>query len=275
MAGPREAFCVWARPLVLQIILLSLCALSAALSSTPTSVCAQDVQQSALARSLFEEGVALADKSDWVSAADRFGRAYSLRPTSGIAFNWASVLIETGQLLHAQELLVSVVRDSAADAQLRGDSQVMLDSLSKRIAHLQVHLTGGLDAQTTLLVDSLPWPRAAWDIASPIDPGAHVVLVRSGDVERARSELTLGEGELRELSLEVVTEAPDLAAGQATTSPVDEPAKPPLYKSWILWAGVGTVVVAGVVTAVVLSQHKDARDAAPVTGNAMPGVLRW
>ena len=275
MAGPREAFCVWARPLVLQIIVLSLCALSAALSSTPTGVCAQDVQQSALARSLFEDGIALADKGDWVGAADRFGRAYSLKPTSGIAFNWASALIENGQLLHAQELLVTVVRDGTADGQLHSDSQAMLDALSRRIAHLQVHLTGSVDAETTLLVDDLPWSRAAWDIASPIDPGPHVVLIRSGEEERARSELTLREGEVRELSLELVTEAPQRNAVAARADALDQPARKPLYKSWILWASVGAVVAGAVVTAVVLSHHKDQKDAAPVTGNAVPGVLRW
>ena len=64
-------------------------------ASVPAWAQAPAPQQNALARTLFEEGVALADRGDYVGAADRFSRAYSLKPTSGIAFNWASVLIET------------------------------------------------------------------------------------------------------------------------------------------------------------------------------------
>ena len=73
------------------------------LTTVPAHTLAQAPQQNALARTLFEEGVALADRGDYVGAADRFSRAYSLKPTSGIAFNWASVSIETGKLVQAGE----------------------------------------------------------------------------------------------------------------------------------------------------------------------------
>src|SRR5690349_21617960 len=66
---------------------------------------AQKSHETALARALFEEGVALADKGDWSAAADRFGRAYELKPTAGIAFNWSSALTKTGKLVQASELL--------------------------------------------------------------------------------------------------------------------------------------------------------------------------
>lgn len=275
MAGLRETWWLWARPLVLQI---ALCALGA-ICIVPSRVSADAApasQQNALARALFEEGVALADKSDWVGAADRFSRAYSLKPTSGIAFNWASVLIELGHLLHAQELLLGVSRDSAADTQIRADSATMLDALSRRIAHLKVHVVDQRDAQSTIEVDNLAWPRAAWDIASPIDPGAHTVVLKHGTSEAARVDLTLNEGEARELVLEgEQAPAPVVVAPVLPSKPIDSPTKKPLYKNWMLWAGVGAVVVGGVVAAAVLAKGKDPKEASPVMGNTMPGVLRW
>lgn len=237
---------------------------------------AEASQQNALARALFEEGVAHADRSDWVGAADRFSRAYSLKPTSGIAFNWASVLIEAGHLLHAQELLLGVSRDSAADTQLRADSATMLDALTRRIAHLKVHVKDAGDARTTLEIDDHVWPRAAWDIASPIDPGAHTLVLKTGARESARVELTLRDGEARELLLESEqTAAPLVALPVSSSQPTDTSPKKPLYKNWMLWAGVGAVVVGGVILTAVLAKGKDSKDESPVTGNATPGVLRW
>jgi hypothetical protein len=93
-----------------------LCFLLASLltSSALGQVNPQGGHEVALARALFEEGITLADRGDWTGAADRFGRAHSLKPTSGTAFNWASALAETGQLMQASELLESVIRDPKA-----------------------------------------------------------------------------------------------------------------------------------------------------------------
>ncbi|MDB4973821.1 MAG: hypothetical protein JWN48_2162 [Myxococcaceae bacterium] len=276
MAALGETKRLWATPLVLQIALVWLVGFGAV---SPAS--AQAPQQNAMARSLFEEGVALADQHDWVAAADRFSRAYSLKPTSGIAFNWASVLVESGKLLEAQDLLFGVLRDPAADTQIRADSDAMLAALAGRIAHLRVHVEGVADERTQLEVDGQLWPRAAWDIASPIDPGAHSVVLKSAQAEGARADLSLADGESRDISLALRVPEPEpepgprlIAPQPSSPTPVDEP-RQPLYRSWKLWTVVGAVAVAGAVTAVLLTTKKDAKDEQPVPGNTTPGVLRW
>lgn len=263
MKSGRAAWWVWASSLVLLMCLLA---------ATRTSY-AQTPQQTALARTLFEEGVQLADHGDWVGAADRFGRAHSLKPTEGIAFNWARALAETGKLLHARELLLSIERDASADPQLRKEASAMLVTLEPRIARLRIVATGEPEGPVTVMVDGEDWPRAAWGIASPIDPGAHTIVSTEGGEERTRTAIDLREGERRDLPLRFGEEEPASAADDPSNE--RDAARTPLYKNWILWSAVGAVVVAGVVTGIVVKSAGGENDPRPITGNTDPGVLRW
>lgn len=251
----------------------------------PHTAAAQDAQQDALARTLFDEGVTLADKHDYDGAADRFERAYSLRPSPGVAYNWAHVLIESRKLLRAQQLLLEVARSSSADAQLKSDAEAELQALSLRLPRLRVRVTGASDPSTQVTVDGTSWPRAAWDVASPIDPGAHALTLEHQGQTFAQPPLLLNEGESREAELRVPANEPpplpvaasSVAASSASASaapPSAERQHAPLYKSWVVWTAVG-VVVGAVVVGAVLASKNDAKDEPPVAGNAMPGVLTW
>lgn len=236
---------------------------------------AQDARQSGLARSLFEEGVALGDRGDWVGAEDRFARAYSLKPTSAVAFNWASALIELRRLVEARELLYSVQRDQAASAELRRAGNELLETISPRIAHLRVHVSTPGGDELSVDLDERPLPRAAWDVPSPVDPGAHTVVLRERGDERASASVTLGEGELRDVALSFEDRAASPAPPAPPSAPArDQPHEKPLYKNWKLWTAVGAAAAVGVVVAVVVVA-KHGGEAQPTQGNAMPGVIRW
>lgn len=265
----RAARGLWAALLISLLSVLS--------SSQLTSVAsAQSPQQTALARSLFEEGVKRADRGDWVGAADRFGRAYSLKPTPGIAFNWARAQSETGHLLHARELLRDVLRDAGADPALKRESESLLTTLDARIARLRVSTAREPSEATQIEVDGNSWPRAAWGFPSPIDPGEHEVVCSEHGEEIARVKVTLREGESRDLTLgerrdsSAADPSDALAGGQRAASQ-----KRPLYKSWVFWGAVGAVVVGGTVTALMLANKRGRDPATPVAGNTMPGVIRW
>lgn len=218
------------------------------------------MQQSALARALFDEGVRRGDAGDWVGAADHFGRAYALRPTSNVAYNWASALIEVGQFLQAQELLASVQRDEAASPELRRACDDQLARLSPRIPHVRFEVDATREQE--LDVDGRSWPRPAWNVSSPLDPGDHVVRLRDGESELAQQSFTLRERETRTIAL------------HAPVQLEHEEGSKRWWRSWPLWTAVGVVAAGAVVTAVVLATRKDG-ESRPVTGNATPGVLQW
>lgn len=242
-----------------------------------SAVSAQAGHQASLARALFEEGVTLADQGDWEGAADRFGRAHALKPTSGIAFNWASALAATGRLSQASELLQIIVRDPSADAGLKQESERKLAAIAPRMARLKLHVHESF-ADSSIMVDGKAWPKPVWDVAIPVDPGAHVATGSQGDRELARVDFEVVEGELREIELS--RPVPGGVGVPAAPVPVplersERPARP-IYKSWVLWTAVGAVVVGGALTAVILStKGGETRMEPPTMGNTGPGVLRW
>jgi hypothetical protein len=246
---------------------------------------AQSAQETALARSLFSEGVTLADKADWAGAADRFGRAYAIKPTSGIAFNYASALIELGRYVEASELLRVVARDGQASEDLRRQSEEKLRFVEPHIAYLSVYVEGDPGPNARVDVDDHEWPRVAWGVASPLDPGSHTVRCVVDGVERSHESIELSPGQRGEVTLKVgLTSAVNLLpkvqdpdASDNTPPPLDSEshgARKPLYKNWMLWTGVGVAVVAGVVAGVLVAS-KGTKTTGEVAGNVGGGTIAW
>lgn len=249
---------------------------SLVLASNLTGVAlAQSSHEVALARALFEEGVSFADQGDWSAAADRFGRAYALKPTAGIAFNWASALVETKNFTQAMELLEGVVRDPQAAPQLQREAQDKLDDIAPRRAKLAVHVDPEVPKGSSVLIDGKRWPEAVWDVAAPIDPGDHTATCVHEERELCRASFTLEEQEARDLDLKLAPAEPaaEPVASAATAATRDE--KKPLYKNWIVWTSVGVGVVAVVLVASLAGRGADTKAEQPVSGNAQPGVLAW
>lgn len=243
------------------------------------SASAQIAQETALARSLFEQGVALADQGQWLEAADRFRRAYTLKPTPGIAFNLASALGEAGKFVEASELLEQLSRDPNLSPELKEEALAKLEVLSARRAHLTVQVEAEGAADVTVEIDGQPWPRAVWGVAVPVDPGTHTVLGRAAEGRVSEGQISLAEGEhgthvvaLAALEPPAPVEAEAEATPSVPKSSERKPSTTPLYKRWVLWAGVGAVVAAGVVLGVVLARP-DSTTEAPIPGNA--GVITW
>jgi hypothetical protein len=256
--------------------------LAALLACAPcTRVHAESRVDLTLARALFDEGVTHAEHGDWSAAADRFERAYAIKSSPGVAYNWASALAALGQLVHATELLDRALRDESADEALRAECEALRSSLAPRLAHLRVTMAGQATDDTELWVDGARWPRPAWGVSSPMDPGAHVARRLERGSEVARLELTLAEGEDRSLELDAPRLAPStprvaVASQDAAPGPTATRSERPLYKNPWLWTSVGVAVVAGVVVGVVkASQGGGTETEAPVSGNVGDGVIRW
>jgi hypothetical protein len=259
---------------------LALVAVWVAVAAKPTPAAhAQGAPERAMARAMFEEGVQLADRAHWAEAADRFQRAQVLNPSPAIAFNLACALAEIGKLIEASDLLQGLVHDAQTPPELTREAEAKLAEVSAKLAFLTLRVT---DAPSTarVTVDGREWPRPVWGVASPIDPGAHAVVGMDGGAEVTRADVTLGVAEHRELGLTWPAPAPVATSedGAPDERTAEDPTQlgrghRPLYKSWLLWTGVGLVVAGGVITAALLGRRDDTKTAAPIPGNA--GVIRW
>lgn len=247
-------------------------------ASLPAVVRAQDDDpaRAAAARALFQEGVELARREAYGDAADRFRRAYALRPAPSIAFNLASALTHEGRLVEASEVLARALRDPALDADMRTALQTQHAALAPRLGRLVVRVEGEPSGAAVQL-DGRELPPEAHGIALPVDPGAHEATATRDGAEVARAGAEVGEGARAEIVLSVP--APQVAAIDPVrdAEPIDT--TPPAGGGddgvWIgVGIGIGVIVVGAVVTTAILLTQ-DSGTMAPVTGNAMPGVITW
>ncbi len=259
----------WVRGTIATAVLVAVFAIGASASAQ------DDPERSALARSLFQEGVELARTERFEEAADRFRRAYEIRQAPAIAFNLASALARLGRVVESSEVLQQVLRAPDVTADLRAAAELQLSELAPRLARVTVRTTGDLD-DVRLQLDERDLPAAAIGVAVPIDPGAHVARALRDDREIAREELEVAEGQSVELTLAIPARSAPAEALRVDPDPAPMGGAPPSDDSGI-WIGVGVgiaaVVIAGVVVSAVLLSAPGAPAAIP--GNTNPAVLEW
>jgi hypothetical protein len=176
--------------------------------------------------------------------------------------------------VHASELLQGILRDAAAAPELKRDSERKLAELTPRIPRLKLSVEPDLASAGIVSVDGNEWPRAVWDVASPIDPGAHVASCRNGQGELARVDVVLGEGETRDVLLSSESGVADGTA-RGPGAPGEDRGPRRLYKSWVLWTAVGVAVVGGAIALAVTSGKDEQRPGPVAEGNTGAGVIRW
>jgi hypothetical protein len=272
-------------------IALMVCLCLAALGLPPASAHADDVNRSASARALFEQGVNHTDKAEWAEAADAFRGALALRDSPVIRYNLASALRELGRLVEASELLHALLAGSSVDAALRDNAQALLAELKPRIGHLTLHAPADLTI-TALTLDAQPLDAAQLGLPLPVDPGTHHVQGESSRGRLELQEVRVAEGASVDFALRGPAAAEALAT-QLSVPPVRVKAAPDLTPThtarlavaqgqgaharderarsakrdrrmtWGISSAAFGVAAAVVVTALLLPRGKSSKDASP------------
>jgi hypothetical protein len=252
---------------------------------------ATDDRAKADARDLAKAGKRDFDAGLWQDSTLKFQRAYAIARVPTLAVWTARALVKRGQLVAGAELYREAMQLSPNDlwignAQEKAqmDARRELEALVPRIPRLRVHVQGAEPGDITLSIDDAkmtgPWAR----LDRPIDPGRHRIVGKRY-TETLELEVDLQEGEGKDAFLKFKDGTPVaggateghaptpgpvakalLPSGLAqlgsevnlTTNPLPpEPANshPPVYATWWFWTGIGAVVVATTVTAVVLARH--------------------
>lgn len=189
----------------------------ALLVSVPSLATAQDTSGRSVARSLFHEGVACLDASDFACAADRFRRSNQLRPSPVVVYNLAAAEEALGHVAIASELFLGLSRDAQASDEVREAAEAKHRQLQPRVAFAVIRVDALRDAE--LRLDEQPFPAQAIGVRTPVDPGSHTVrAVRDGGVV-AEVTFEAASGEATEISLEIPTERATPAEAPAATAP--------------------------------------------------------
>ncbi len=264
-------------------------ALCVALTLAPTLAFADEptAADRTMARTLFEEGRALAKDGKFGEACPKLEESERLAPGIGTLFNLADCFENLGRTASAW----STFSEAADLARLagQGDRETVArdraSALVPRLSRLKVRLLGATPPGLTLHVDGKAVSLAVLSSDIPVDPGEHRVKATATDkipaeavvrIEPATPMTSVELPALQDAPKEVVPTPP-----LAVERPPGDPAPPP-ERTWqkpvALVAGGVALVAVGVGAAFGLkagSEWSDAKASCP--GNACdgPGFTSW
>jgi hypothetical protein len=160
------------RPPYLLVALLSF----EVITSLPRAARAADPREEQLAQALFEEGRALMDKRRYAEACPKLKESQRLDPGGGTLLNLAICHEKEGKLATAkadyEEALAIAMRDARKDRQ--AIARARLTALEPTVPRLRVSVVSAADTPgLEIKLDGLVLRRAAWGVATPVDPGPH------------------------------------------------------------------------------------------------------
>ena len=219
---------------------------------------AQDGEPDALlaasARAFFHDCLKFADEKQWQQAADRFRRALSIRWSPVLAYNLASVMDETGQLVEAIELLHRVELDDSAGPEQQRSARELRERMQPRLGRLTIELKPPAD-DVAVQLDGQPLNAVQLGAPIPADPGAHRVRVlRDGAlVEEKATEVEAGQQQRIVVASKRVPTPAEVALAAQKRAELLQAAEADVTETWWFWASVGSVAAGAIATALILS----------------------
>ena len=191
----------------------------------------------AAAKAQFAEGVDLRASGDLQGALKRFRAAYGFVPTPITGLEVGRTLAQMGHPAEARAVLLEAANmpkrpgESEKATQARADAAKLAAELDAKVATLDVRSDADVESVT---VDDKPVADGARG-AVVVDPGHHVVAVRTRDGRTGHAEIDAAAGDRKEVHV-----TPSASGGSKTR----------LHVSPVAWVGFGVAGVGLLVGAV-------------------------
>jgi len=208
----------------------------------------------AAGEALFRAGRQAADAGDWVKACQRFEESNRLDPAVGTVFNLGYCREQLGQFASAWQRYLEVIERLPASDERATLAQERARALEKKVPRLVLELSEAPDG-TVVLRDGVELTSGSFGVALPVDPGPHVVEVRAPGHEPRRFEVSVVEGESKNVALSPGELSPPEPAASATpaqeSAPATAEASSTSSKKTIgfIVGGVGVLAIAASLTA--------------------------
>lgn len=171
---------------------------------------AQTPEQKASARSFAQRGAEAFEAERWEEAIDWFERAERLVHAPTHLLYLARAQRKLGRLVESRETYLALRRETLpettptvfAEAQASGEEE--FSEVDPLVPTLTVQVTGSGAAQAEVTIDGKPIDAALVGAPRPINPGTYRVQARSGAAESQVQEVSLTEGEHKEITVELV-----------------------------------------------------------------------
>ncbi len=258
-------------------------AVATALTVMPGTLAAQEAEARAQARTLFDEGVALAEADRWPEALSAFRRSASLVPRASTSYNIANALyrldrpVEALSELDEYDRMPSVQADETA--RKRGESLRTLVRQAAAEVVLRVK-----PSAATLYVDGWLSLLEGEERRILLNPGSHFIRVAREGYETHEQELRLDRGSRQTYSIALsaidgpvppksavgVEEAAfEFTPASETLDPVEPVAddRKPFVKRPGFWVMIGVIAAAGIGAGVAVAvTRKDDSPSCGTTG---------
>jgi hypothetical protein len=202
--------------------LLVLAAVVGALSASSSAARAADPQEQQLAQALFDEGRRLMDGKRYGDACPKLAESQRLDPGGGTLLNLAICHEKEGKLATARsdfdEALSLATRDGRKDRQKIARERIAaIDAVIPRVTVI-VAPAADIDGLEVKL-DGLVLRRAAWGVATAVDPGSHVVEATATGRAPWSSTVQVDAGQKRNVDVPVLGPLAPLPLGGVAAAP--------------------------------------------------------
>ncbi len=231
----------------LQIALGSLVLVSC-LVAPPLRAEEVDAGNRAAAQALFDEAVRLRDSGNVAQACPKFAESVRLDPGPGTRFNLADCYERMGRLASAWTHFLEVQAEVERAGQNDRASAVRerVKRLEPRLSRMVIKPQEPVDG-LAIERDGVAVGRAQWSTAVPVDAGVHRIQATAPGFHPWSSEQRVqGEGQLVEVVIPTLTEAPELRQPQPGNGDGASSSSPQAPIGWAIGAlgvvgiGVGT-----------------------------------
>jgi hypothetical protein len=150
----------------------------------------------ALAQTLFDEGRKLMTEKHYAEACAKFAKSQELDPSAGTFINLALCHESEGKLATAwaefNEALSQALRDGRSDREQAAREHI--EKLKPKLNQLTIAVSDAAKVkgfQVTL--DGAPLREALWGVATPIDPGKHMVVATAPNKQTYSTSVSFEE----------------------------------------------------------------------------------
>lgn len=175
----------------------------------PATAHAQDGDASP-ADALFREGRRAADAGNYAVACPKFEESYRLDPAAGTLLNLGDCEENRGQLARAWKHYRQLYDRLPATDDRKPIAEARARALEARAPKLRIVVASTTAA--TVTQDDAVVARASLGTSVPVEPGRHVIVVTSVGRREKRYEVSVVDGEDKELSVGVGEPLADVAA---------------------------------------------------------------
>ncbi len=181
--------------------------------------------QEAAADALFDSARTAMAKGDFDRACEQFRASDKLDPAPGTELNLADCEEKRGRLASAWELFRTVEEKLNPSDERLPVAHGRAHALEARVPRVTLTLAAGAPQGSTVRDGNVELGAAAFDIALPMDPGAHEVVVSAPGFAPRSFTIQLAAGENRAVIVSPGAPTTQLAAGPsaATTAPASPP----------------------------------------------------